>query len=70
MRSEPYAWPFDGDLRPANTALVVIDMQTDFCGRGGYVDLMGYDIAPARACIEPDIRSWHRAHRRRRVMWR
>jgi nicotinamidase-related amidase len=53
VKSEPYLWPFDGDLRPANTALVIIDMQTDFCGKGGYVDLMGYDIAPARACIEP-----------------
>jgi nicotinamidase-related amidase len=51
--AEPYAWPFDGDLRPENTALVVIDMQTDFCGRGGYVDLMGYDVGPLRACIEP-----------------
>jgi len=51
--SEPYSWPFDGDLRPQNTALIVIDMQTDFCGKGGYVDLMGYDIRPARACIEP-----------------
>ena len=53
VTAEPYPWPYDADLRPANTALVVIDMQTDFCGKGGYVDLMGYDITPARSCIEP-----------------
>ena len=28
--ADPYPWPYDGDLRPDNTALIVIDMQTDF----------------------------------------
>jgi len=53
VTSEPYPWPFDGDLRPSNTAVMVIDMQTDFCGVGGYVDTMGYDLSLTRAPIEP-----------------
>jgi biuret amidohydrolase len=51
--ANPYPWPYDGDLRPENTALIIIDMQTDFCGKGGYIDGLGYDISLTRACIEP-----------------
>ena len=51
--AEPYAWPYDRGLSKDNTALMIIDMQTDFCGIGGYVDKMGYELSLTRAPIEP-----------------
>jgi nicotinamidase-related amidase len=56
VSADPYPYPYNGDLRPQNTCLIIIDMQFDFCGEGGYVDKMGYDLSLTRAPIEP-IRS-------------
>ena len=35
------------------TAIVIIDMQNDFCTKGGWVDHIGGDYEPDRAPIEP-----------------
>ena len=56
VAAEPYAWPFDGTLDPAKTAMVNIDWQTDFCGEGGYVDAMGYDLSLTRTPLKPMLR--------------
>lgn len=39
------------DLR--RTAILIIDMQNDFCEKGGWVDHLGFDYSPDRAPIEP-----------------
>lgn len=40
-------------LAPPHAALVVVDMQNDFCAAGGYVDRLGLDVASTEALIEP-----------------
>ena len=63
VNANPYPWPFDAAATPANTALVIIDMQFDFVGLGGYVDRMGYDLSAVRAPIEPISKLLARARR-------
>ncbi|MEM6421583.1 MAG: isochorismatase family cysteine hydrolase, partial [Pseudomonadota bacterium] len=53
--ADPYPWPLE-PLAPAQCALVVIDMQRDFCAPEGYVAQLGEDIAPLAACIAPIAR--------------
>lgn len=37
----------------ARSAMVVVDMQNDFCAPGGWVDWLGADLSPERAPIKP-----------------
>ena len=52
--ARPNNWPHDGLLNPAETALIIIDMQRDFCDREGYIASMGYDVSPIRRIV-PNI---------------
>lgn len=49
MAAEPQSITIDA----AKTALLIVDMQNDFCTEGGWMHSRGIDISPNRAPIEP-----------------
>jgi len=49
IRAEPQNIVVDG----AKSALLIVDMQNDFCTRGGWLDSRGIDVTPNRAPIAP-----------------
>ncbi|OBA92615.1 cysteine hydrolase [Mycolicibacterium fortuitum] len=53
IAAQPYLWPYDGNIPTGRTALMNIDWQVDFCGAGGYVDTMGYDLSLVRTPLGP-----------------
>lgn len=51
INARPFNYPYDGNLDPAVTALLVIDLQIDFLSPDGYFARKGYDPSPLRAII-------------------
>jgi hypothetical protein len=52
--AKPYNWPFDGDLRPDNTCLLIIDMQVLWgCCRRCCPGASGLAAAGGRAGVGP-----------------
>jgi nicotinamidase-related amidase len=51
-----YNFPCSGDLKGHETAVVVIDMQIDFCAEGGWVEASTPSVALMREPIEPIAR--------------
>src|SRR5271163_2786391 len=48
--AEPYSFEFV----PAETALLIIDMQRDFLEPGGFGEMLGNDVSQLRRTIEPN----------------
>jgi len=51
ISARPFNYPYDGQLHPECTALLVIDLQEDFLSSTGYFARSGYDPTPLRAIL-------------------
>ena len=50
-------------LPPARTAVIVVDLQNGYVSPGGYRDLYGRDIGPAKKVVQNTLRVLHAARR-------
>ena len=60
VEAEPYTFEF----KPAETALLIIDMQRDFLEAGGFGEMLGNDVSQLRRTIEPNrklLAAWRKA---------
>lgn len=46
-------WPLGGTSVKSAMAIILIDMQIDFCAAGGWIDQLGEDVSNTRAVIPP-----------------
>lgn len=51
VTAQPYLFPVEGPFDPTAAALVIIDMQRDFCDPAGYMGSRGDDVRAAQALI-------------------
>jgi nicotinamidase-related amidase len=56
IEAAPYAFPLNRPISVETTALVVIDVQGDFCAEGGYMAGFGFDLTALRKPI-PNIQA-------------
>ena len=56
IEAAPYAFPLNREIDAKTTALIVIDVQGDFCADGGYMAGYGFDLSALRKPI-PQIQA-------------
>ncbi len=49
---DPHPWPRDGKTPSTACAVIVVDMQDDYCSPGYYIDQAGYDTKRLREPVE------------------
>ncbi len=55
-KSELDARPDPIEFAPAQTALIVVDLQNGYASPGGYRELIGQDVGPARSAVANGLR--------------